>query len=365
MTLNAENSKTLLESYVTFARHLKCPEYAVTNTVNSKDLTTDEKIFNLNTLISIKIELYTFWLLVVDNVTDLTTMSVYLPDPGNEQWAKGQILITTQDTAPISLRSSFSQHISVSKGMRPLDASCLLATLSGITDSEMENEVAKVLDYQPLALASAATYVRQVRQNKLTSGFGWSDYMTKLDVGQRSTTETILAEINPSYRKSMTVAITLAVEQTMTSDRVIGQTFNFLSLCSPQPLHLNIVMNYILKVDKEFQDKEMIIMRIQKCPLLLFEEEESGVYIRVHQVVRYAINAVVRDFTENGQPKAVNVAVGSFTQFIKDENLSDHREKLYSLANSKHIVPHLVTLIMNVAQFILKRAYFRSPKSRC
>ena len=347
MTLNAENSKTLLESYVTFARHLKCPEYAVTNTVNSKDLSTDEKIFNLNTLISIKIELYTSWLLVVDNVTDLTSMSVHLPDPGNGQWAKGQILITTQDTAPIPLKSSFTQHISVSKGMRPRDASCLLATLSGIKDSEMENEVAKVLDYQPLALASAATYVRQVRQNKLTSGFGWSDYLTKLDVGQRGTTETILAEINPSYRNSMTTAITLAVQRAMTSDIVIGHTFNFLSLCAPQPLHLDIVKYYILNVDKEFQDKEMITMRIQRCPLLLFEDEEGAVYIRVHQVVLRTINSVMRDYTENEQVKAAKAAIGSFTQFI-DENLPHKCKNFYSVADSKHIVPHLVSLILKI-----------------
>ena len=35
MTLNAESAESLLESYVSFARHLKCPEYATTNTLNS------------------------------------------------------------------------------------------------------------------------------------------------------------------------------------------------------------------------------------------------------------------------------------------------------------------------------------------
>ncbi|KAL9966307.1 hypothetical protein ACROYT_G024361 [Oculina patagonica] len=47
MTLNGESSETLLESYVSFARHLKCPEYSVTNTLNSKGLNIDEKITNL------------------------------------------------------------------------------------------------------------------------------------------------------------------------------------------------------------------------------------------------------------------------------------------------------------------------------
>ena len=90
-------------------------------------------------------------------------MHAHLPEPGSEQWSKGQLLITTQDSASIPLTSSFLQHISASNGMELQDASSLLSMLSGFTDSEMEKEVAKALDNQPLALASAAMYVKQVR----------------------------------------------------------------------------------------------------------------------------------------------------------------------------------------------------------
>ncbi|KAL9962134.1 hypothetical protein ACROYT_G031210, partial [Oculina patagonica] len=181
-------------------------------------------------------------------------------------------------------------HISVSKGMEPHDASSLLAMLSGMADSEMEKEVAHALDYQPLALASAATYVRQVRQSKVASTFGWKDYLKKLEKGQRGATETILAETNPSYQKSMTTAITLAVETLMTSDKVLGHAFSFLSVCAPQPLCLDVLINYILKADDDIEDKDLIGMKIQRCSLLLLEEEESGVCIRVHQVVYDVIN---------------------------------------------------------------------------
>ena len=126
MTLNAENSKTLLESYATFARHLKCPEYAVTNTFTSKDLSTDEKIRSLKTLISTKIELYSSWLIIVDNVTSMSHLDGNLPDSRNVQWAKGQLLITTQDTASIPPSGLFIQHIPVSRGMEPHEAGCLL-----------------------------------------------------------------------------------------------------------------------------------------------------------------------------------------------------------------------------------------------
>ena len=42
MTLNAQDLCSLLESYTSFARLLKCPEYAVTSTLNNKDLNTGE-----------------------------------------------------------------------------------------------------------------------------------------------------------------------------------------------------------------------------------------------------------------------------------------------------------------------------------
>ena len=352
MTLNAESSETLLESFVSFARHCKCPEYAITNTINAKDLNTDEKITNLKTLISAKNKLYASWLLIVDNVTSVSRVHVHLPDPGNEQWVRGQLLITTQDTASIPLTSSSIQHISVSEGMHADDASSLLRLLSGVTDSEMEKQIAKALDYQPLALASAATYVRQVRQNKAASQFGWGDYLTKLEKGQRSTTETILAETNPSYQKSMTKAIALAVEKAMTSDNVIHHMFNCISVCSPQPIHQDIVINYIMgSIDEEFEDEDMITTWMNRCSLLLLEEEESGVYIRVHGVVYDVINTVTADYAKVEQLKAVLKAVTSFSQFV-EEGISQNRNHPDPLAMNKNIVPHLTTLIIKIEHLL-------------
>ena len=349
MTINAESPKTLLESYVSFARNLKCPEYAVTSTLKSNDLNTDEKITNLKTLISTRVESYTSWLLLVDNVTSSFNVHAHLPAHGSEQWSKGQLLITTQDTASIPLTSSFLQHISVSNGMEPQDASSLLSMLSGFTESEMEKEVAQALDHQPLALASAATYVKQVRKSKSTSRFGWNDYLKKLEEGQRGATETILVETSQSYRIPMTKAITVAVEEVMTSDKVIDHMFTLLSMCAPQPLSLEIVLNYILNIDEKIEDKEAISMRIQKCSLLLFEEGKSGVYIRVHQVVHDAINTVIKDRQRFKQIEAVNGAIRSFNQFIKCD-LTMGWDNLDSLVNKKHIVHHLKPLVMKIEE---------------
>ena len=362
MTLNAESQHTLLESYVSFARRLKCPEYAITETLNSKDLTIETKITSLKTLIGTKIELYTSWLLLVDNVTSISLVHAHLPESGNEQWIRGQLLITTQDSASIPLTNSFIKHISVIRGMKPRDANALLAELSGVDDSEKGEEVAQALDYQPLALASAATYVRQVRQNEATSHFGWNDYLEKLNKGHRVSTETILAKTNPSYSNSISKATRLAAEKAMTSDKVIYHTFSLLSVCATTPLSLDIVIRYILNADEEIKDKEMIAMTIQRCSLLLFGAEEKGsAYIRVHQIVSDVIESLIRDFPETHQRQTVDAAVVSFIQVVEDD-LSIKWFDLDSFKYSNHLVPHLKILITKSENLFHERDISQYPK---
>ncbi|XP_066030788.1 uncharacterized protein [Pocillopora verrucosa] len=343
MTLNAENSEALLESYVLFAQHCKCPGYEITNTYGSKELNTDEKISYFKTLISTKIKYYASWLLVVDNETSESRTSDYLPDADSELWARGQMLITTQDTASISLSSSSIQNISISAGMHPDDACSLLNLLSGISDAKMEKEIAKELDYQPLSLAAAATYVRQVRQNKGTSKFGWTDYLKKLKEGKRRSTESILAATNTAYRKTMTEAITLAVEKAMTDDIIWHHTFLFLSMCASQPILQDIITEYIKAIDDDFEDEDMIRTRMSQCSLLLIEEESTGVYIRVHGVVLDVIKSAIKGFAKDQSYKVVYDAVMSFSKF----------EELESIVVGTRIVPHLKTLSLKIEDMSL------------
>ena len=342
MTLNAANPDSLLESYASFVRQLRCPEYAVTNTLNSRDIKIEEKIANLKTLVTTKIDLYTTWLLVVDNISSMSWIHAYLPERGNEQWSNGQVLITTQDVKSIPSTNSFVKHFSISRGMDVDDCCSLLAVLSGIADCEMGKEVAKTLDYQPLALASAATFVNQVRQNKATSNFHWVDYLEKVQKGQRSTTEEFLEQSNLSYPTSMTSATILAVKNAMSCDRIIDQMFTLLSLCSSQPLSLDIVHSYIIKVDEQAADKESICMRIKRCSLVLFEEDQDVAFIRVHQVVHDAIKNFVKERSEKQKlHQTAHAAVTSFCQFI-----DAFPEYNRPYADTVHIVPHLKAFIM-------------------
>ncbi|PFX20278.1 Nephrocystin-3, partial [Stylophora pistillata] len=271
-----------------------CPEYATTNIHSSKNLKTEEKINSLISLISTKIGQYESWLLLADNVKSLSEMHVHLLRQGHGQWARGYLLIITQDTSCIPLPGLSIQHISVSEGMQSQEASSLLALISGISDNELGGAVAKELDYQPLALASAATYVKQLRQSKRFSEFGWTDFLRQVEEGQRGATETLFAETNLCYKKSMTTAITLAVREVMESDRIIDHALTFLSLCTSQPLNEDIVVNYIVNVVEGIKDKEMTIMKLQRCSLLLSHEDEFGVHICIHQVLHDVVTSLIQ-----------------------------------------------------------------------
>ena len=354
MTLNAASLDSLLESYASFARHLKCPDYSIVETLSSKDSTVDEKITSLKMLVAVKITCYTSWLLVVDNVTSMSSVHVHLPQFENEAWARGQLLITTQDTTSISPESSFVNHISASKGMEPSDACSLLSKLSGIPDSGLVGTVAQRLDYQPLALASAAVFVKEIRQDKVSTHFGWEEYLKILEKGKRQKTEDTLVDTNPIYPNSMTKAITLAVETLMRSDKFQKHLFTFLALCAPRPLNVDIAVSYIMNAHEEFDEaeKELILMRLKRSSLLLFQDDEGGCFIRLHQVVHDAIKTVTKECPESQTNEVISGVITSFNEFIGATPPENKRQ------NTRHIAPHLKALTMVTDKVFLRDNFF-------
>ncbi|XP_068705643.1 uncharacterized protein [Montipora foliosa] len=357
MTLDAQNLDSLLESYCSFARHLRCPEDALSDIMKDKDMDSKKKIANIKSLISTKVGLYSSWLLIVDNVVRLNEISHHLPQTGNSSWCKGQVLITCQDTAAIPSETCSINHISVSEGMMLSDALTLLASLSGIAANDAGKEVAQALDYQPLALASAATFVRLVRE-KISSFFGWKEYLQKLSDGQRAKTEAFLVESNPSYPKSMTKAISLAVTSVMSTDKVLNHAFKFISLCAQQPLNLELLINYVVNKEKEndgsagseLADADIISLRIQESSLILIEKDESSVFVCVHQVVRDAIEKkIAENYLDIVHFEVLHGVITSFYQYTVDNGLTSHEE---SVTKSSHLVPHLKCLITEIEEHI-------------
>ena len=358
MTFDAATSDSLLESYATLARCLKCPDYSVMETLSSKDWNVEKKITNLKMLISGKVSCYTSWLLVVDNVTAMSSVYCHLPQCGNESWAKGQLLITTQNANFIPLQSSFVDHVSVSNGMKPDDACALLGKLSGIQDSELVTKVAQELDYQPLALAGATIFVKEMRQDETSRNFGWSEYLKIFKKDKSETTEDTLACTNPIYPNSMSKAMMLAVATLMRSDELVKHLFIFLSLCAPQRLAVNIVISYIIKQCDE-ADEELIRMSLGRCSLLLFEGGQGGYFIRVHQVVHEAIKTVINNTPEGLTPQVVNAVITSFDSFVNVVPPMNRR------LETMHIVPHLKALTMVTEKVFMTENFDKDLSDKC
>ena len=354
MTLSAENPEALLTSYLSLARKMHCPEFTMNTTENSKDLNDERKIAIIKDLIATKIHLYSSWLLVIDNVTNLPWISQFLPERGNEQWGKGQLLITTQDCSCISPDNSFLSQISVSKGMEPAEAVCFLTELSGVTDNDMGENVAQALDYQPLALASAGVYVRNVRNTN--PNFGWAGYLDKLEKGKRELTENELAKVNSIYPNSMTVATKIALETVMDSNEIMKHAFTFLAFCAPEPLRLDVLTTYVVNADGEL-DEEGIGIQIQRSSLLLIENDDD-VNIRLHKVVHDIVKRLVKDQMEaNEHARVACIAMGSCSQYIR-EAIPEILQGEDSVCGSRHIVPHLKTLAEGIPNIISTKENF-------
>ena len=353
MTLNAENLESLLESYFSLARKVSCPAYTITSTENSRNLNAEQKIAIIKDLIATKIHLYSSWLLVIDNVTNLARMGQFLPELGNEQWGKGQLLITTQDCSCIPPESPITSHLSISKGMIYTDVANLLFELTGITDDGMGEKVADALDYQPLALASAGVYVRKLRYTN--PDFGWEEYLQKLEKGKREHTEEELTKVNSIYPDSLTEAIRIAVKAEIDSDRIMKHAFTFLALCAPEPVRLRFLTTHVVNADGEL-DEEEIGIQIQGSSFLLIDKEDD-VNIRMHNVVHNIVNSLVKEQMQADEHvRVVCVAVESFSKYI-NEAIPKILQSADSVSESRHVVPHLKPLAAKV-----KNVFFSTEK---
>ena len=287
MTLNAESEQSLLESFCKFARKLGVTEYSL-NSITGGDskLKPNERISHLKTLISAKVKDYFTWLVIFDNANDLESLKGCWPD---EDWGGcGKVLVTTQDRINLPFGESSFEDISLSDGMQEEDALTLLRSISRFScdDENLERLVIEKLDFQPLAIACAALYVRHVRT--VPGGFTWKDYLCKLEMGKRDETDKIYERQSRSYPSSMTSAVTIAV-QTLVQNELFKYAVHFLGLGAPEPIDLDIIVSLVKKQEPDL-DEDVAAADIAQCSLLIRFDADDGAksVIRVHQVVHDA-----------------------------------------------------------------------------
>ena len=318
-TLNAETLESIANSYFRLARQLKITEYTLTNLATAKMGCTEETIQHLIRLILPQMKQFSGWLIIADNVVDLSLVRSYLPPTGSEEWGNGQVIITTQDSSTIPCNAPHTYHESFREGMLPDDALELLKQVSQISNQKQAEKVAEVLEYQPLALAAAAFYVQTI--TCVSPSYSWTDYLETLNRGERDATEEPLAEQNLAYSKTMTTAVNLAIKRAVQGDKVLRETFCLFSLCASDPLPIEAAVNFV-KSRTTVKTVELIRAKILRSSLIscFFDDDGEPSYLRVHNIVQDELRTIFKSELESKDGnECIYAAIKTFHSLIEAE----------------------------------------------
>ena len=342
MTLDGKDLDTLLYSYEDFCRRLNCNESALENILNSSKPNV-EKIKDLRSQVTTRIKNWKRWWLIVDNVENLANISSLLPQMGDEVWNNGQIILTTQNKTSVPPDNSFIKHVSISVGMNKKECRQLLALLSSTdaTDPFLD-AVAEKLDRQPLAMAAAAVYMRQVAEPKCCPEFSWQDYLGKLEKGKTKLAEESLLLVNSAYSSTMSVAVFLAVEKCAKSNFILNHIFHLFSLISFQAFPLDLIVVY-MQQQKEDLDTEDIYLAIKCCSLFIpagCEDRDITIHRVTHEAIKLHCHCNGSENHNNDSKKTTNetsvLNVGSVATSVL-RMLYYFRNR----ADKKKCIPHL------------------------
>ncbi len=287
MTLDGKDLDTLLYTYEDFCRLLNCNESVLENIINSSKPIV-EKIKDLRSQVTTRIKNWKRWWLIVDNVENLANIYPLLPQMGDEVWNDGQIILTTQDRTSVPPNHSFTKHVSISLGMNDQECRQLLALLSSTDAADpFLDAVSEKLDRQPLAMAAAAVYMRQVKEPDCCPEFSWQDYLVKLEKGKTKLAEERLLLVNSAYSSTMSAAVFLAVERCAKSNLILNHIFHLFSFVSFQAFPLDLIVVY-MQQQKDDLDTEDIYLAIKCCSLFIPAGCEDR-DITIHRVTHEAI----------------------------------------------------------------------------
>lgn len=352
MTINGRSLLHVLNSYVEFAYHVNCDKNVIDIILYSNQNKTEDKVKSILSEIVKKLEnvnnKYTC-LMIVLNVLKLSEISPFLPQLEDKSWQGGQVLITTQDISSVPSNGSLTVHISVSQGMEPAESCKFLTDLSGLFENQdLVSEVANKLDNQPLALVSAALYVKQLRDSKVQ--ITWKDYLTKLDEEKRNLSEMKQSESKEVSSSTAYAAVSLAVRWIGENDSVMKNAFTFISYVSHEPVPLYSVEAFVLHVDRDAFKTDQ---RIQQCSLILSLDDGQILSISLHPIVHKIINLYISNYVKEDKnlPRIVlQMLVLPRLPFLGQYYIS-HLKSFYKRASSlpmDMLIPKLMDLRINM-----------------
>ena len=153
-TLSADNLTNFLDTYLQIAVGLSCVNHKIELAIRSGKLGELQSLKMLSDHVKKELRERPEWLLIIDGLTADETLvkelSYFWPQPKEESWGKGCVLVTTQGHAPTG---SGMAVMDLKRGMAERDAVELLISESGCSDKEGAVELVNSLDRSPLSVA--------------------------------------------------------------------------------------------------------------------------------------------------------------------------------------------------------------------
>ncbi|XP_046855779.1 nephrocystin-3-like [Xenia sp. Carnegie-2017] len=354
MTLDGKNEESLLKSYCELGYRLNCDKYMIKK-FEDENCSIADKVKNLRSLVSTRLKFWQNWLIIVDNVVQLSKIPSLLPQVGDPMWINGQIIVTIQNTYAVPQDNKFNKHISIRSGMNDRECFQLLKHYiieNEQADDQLLNEVSHVLDRQPLALAAAGFYVSRV--NKANCSFTWRQYLKNMSSEEEENMNTTFVKFNSVYPRSMLQASLLAVRQNAEESSILANVVNFFSVISFDPIPRDIIAFYVQEIDSK-HSKEEICLYLKDCSLFLHSENND---ISLHRIVHKAIVVYQSEHSkEENEMETIVDQICKALYMFKERNdeikLMPHLEKIVQLLKTNKTKINMNTL--EVFEYFVER----------
>ena len=342
-TLYANSSEKLYESMFDLALRLEYNKEFLKCEVSNKD-TLNKKFSMLCTLVGNKASSSQPWLLIVDGigVSGVEKEMKFWRNPGIEKWGAGQVIITTQQLDDIPF-GDLVHHESLQSGLDQQTAVELLKKVSGFDEengnfAETVEEVAKELDYQPLALVLAAIYTNlQFNDDKK---FTWRRYLEELKSGRQEPMEDRVAKKNVPYSTGMVAASRLVVGKLAKSCEILKHIFLALSFCSNSSVPVDLLASFVSSITDDTKTKDFV-MTVKECCLLMRTRQYDVNAVKVHQVIHDGFVALRYEEAEgNAGENLFSKWLDSLEKFAEENLYEQNSTAFTTLALLKSHIPN-------------------------
>ena len=153
-TLVANSRSKFLDKYLHIAHYLSCVTEETERAIEAGQLDELASLRMLSKHVKKELRKRPGWLLIIDGLSLdeelVKELHPFWPQPNDENWGKGYVLVTTQGPAPIGPSIDM---LDLRSGMSKKDAVELLTKVSASNDKKGAVELVKSLDRSPLSVA--------------------------------------------------------------------------------------------------------------------------------------------------------------------------------------------------------------------